>query len=52
MDGVKLAAKDKKCEEDALVGKLSTLKGPQYTGTKAQYNKLHDDKETYTGVYA
>lgn len=26
--------------------------GPKLTGTKADYVKFHDDKSTYTGVYA
>ena len=26
--------------------------GPVFTGTKADYNKFHDDKSLYTGVYA
>ena len=25
---------------------------PQFKGTKAEYVKFHDDKSTYTGVYA
>lgn len=30
---------------------LKELKGPVYHGTKTSYNKLHDDKKSYTGVY-
>ncbi len=26
--------------------------GPKFKGTKAEYVKFHDDKTTYTGVYA
>ena len=29
-----------------------TVDGPSNTGTKAEYNKFYDDKETYTGAYA
>ena len=32
--------------------KLKSSKGPKFKGTKAQNVKLHDDKNTYTGVYA
>ena len=35
-----------------LVTKLGGQKGPAYAGTKAEYNKFHDDKSLYTGVYA
>ena len=51
VDGIKHAAKEKNCEFDALVSKISQLKGPNFVGTKAQYTKFHDDKTTYTGVY-
>jgi hypothetical protein len=39
-------------ESSSLIEKLSSQKGPNYEGTKAVYNKLHDDKSQYTGVYA
>ena len=29
-----------------------TVDGPSNTGTKAEYNKFYDDKESYTGAYA
>lgn len=32
--------------------KLCSSKGPKFKGTKAQNVKLHDDKSSYTGVYA
>lgn len=51
VEGVKLAAKDKKCEVVLLSEKISMLKGPNFKGTKPEYNKFHDDKDLYTGVY-
>lgn len=46
-----MAAKEKQCEYDVLANKLASLKGPNFKGTKAEYTKFHDDKNTYTGVY-
>jgi len=34
-----------------LVDPIIKLEGPSYKGTKVSYNKLHDDKDSYTGVY-
>lgn len=44
-------ARKKLFDTDELVEKICSLQGPKYKGTKAQYNKLHDDKANYTGVY-
>lgn len=51
-DGVRLAAEKKKSDVSAVCGILGASTGPKLNGTKAQNVKLHDDKETYTGVYA
>lgn len=51
VDGVRLAAQEKKCDYDILASKLASLKGPNFKGTKAEYTKFHDDKGTYTGVH-
>ena len=37
---------------DFIKGKIAKAGGPQFEGTKADYVKFHDDKDTYTGVYA
>ncbi len=37
---------------EKIAKKLSDSKGPVLKGTKADYVKFHDDKTTYTGVYA
>ena len=41
-----------KMDVSSLKDKISQQKGPAYHGTKTDYNKLHDDKSQYTGVYA
>ena len=48
---VQFAAKKGISEADctALIVKAG---GPKYEGTKADFVKFHDDKSTYTGVYA
>mmetsp|Transcript_10819 Transcript_10819/g.15126 ORF Transcript_10819/g.15126 Transcript_10819/m.15126 type:complete len:149 (+) Transcript_10819:79-525(+) len=38
--------------KDDVSEKIIAAGGPKYEGTKADYNKFHDDKSTYTGVYA
>lgn len=35
-----------------MVDQICSVGGPIFTGTKAKKVKLHDDKSTYTGVYA
>ena len=37
---------------DALCGQVCKVGGPIFQGTKAAKVKFHDDKSTYTGVYA
>ena len=49
---LELLAPKLKMEVDALKDKIAKQKGPDYHGTKAEYNKFHDDKSQYTGVYA
>ena len=38
--------------KEALIEHILSHGGPTYHGTKADYVKFHDDKSTYTGVYA
>ena len=45
-------AKRKGTTKEAIEGKISGHGGATYSGTKADYVKFHDDKSTYTGVYA
>lgn len=45
-------SKKKKVGVDDIKAKIVSAGGPQFTGTKADYVKFHDDKTTYTGVYA
>ena len=49
---LELAAAKKGTTKDALVQKIIAHGGATYAGTKADYVKFHDDKSTYTGVYA
>lgn len=51
LQGIALAAEEKKVSAEVFAEKLSLLHGPEYHGTKAQHTKLHDDKTLYTGVY-
>ena len=51
-EGVRLAAERKKVEVSIICEKLAGGSGPVLNGTKAQYVELHDNKDTYTGVYA
>lgn len=45
-------AKKKKVESSVIIEKIISSGGPHFEGTKADYVKFHDDKSTYTGVYA
>ena len=47
-----LVVAKKKITLPELLAKASTAGGPKFKGTKADYVKFHDDKNTYTGVYA
>ena len=46
-----MAAK-KGVSEDELSKAIIASGGPHFQGTKAEFNKFHDDKSLYTGVYA
>eukprot|EP00891_Asterochloris_glomerata_P001381 jgi/Astpho2/1381/Aster-x1007 len=37
---------------DDIKSKLTAAEGPQTNATQADYVKFHDDKSTFTGVYA
>ncbi|KAK9915478.1 hypothetical protein WJX75_009754 [Coccomyxa subellipsoidea] len=47
-----LVAAKKKIDKDELEKKLLASEGPKTQATKADFVKFHDDKSTYTGVYA
>ncbi len=49
---VPLVAQKRKISEHQLLERCSKVQGKVLTGTVASYNKFHDDKSTYTGVYA
>lgn len=51
MKGLELAADERKCSLDDICDALAKLHGPEFKGTKAEYNKFHDDKALYTGVH-
>jgi hypothetical protein len=51
-EGLNLAAKKKGVDMDAITALIVKNGGPKFTGTKTDYVKFHDDKSTYTGVYA
>ena len=51
-EGVRLAAERKKVDLAVICEKLAASTGPRLQGTKAQKVELHDNKSTYTGVYA
>jgi len=43
---------DKEASYTKVLQTVAAASGPQSSGTKADYNKFHDDKSQYTGVYA
>ena len=45
-------AKRKGTTAESIQNAIKSHGGATYTGTKADYVKFHDDKTTYTGVYA
>lgn len=51
---LELAAPKLGMTKDAIASKIATAcsQGPKLHGTKAGFVKFHDDKSTYTGVYA
>lgn len=51
-EGVRHAAEKKKVDVATLCEKLAASIGPKLHGTKTQHVELHDNKDTYTGVYA
>lgn len=52
--GLEAAATKKGVTYDDVANKIlaELAEGPKFAGTKADYVKFHDDKSTYTGVYA
>ena len=51
-EGIHQMAAKKGISEAELESIIVQTGGPHFHGTKAQSVKLHDDKSTYTGVYA
>ncbi len=49
---LELAAVKKGVTKEDLIQKIIATGGPKFAGTKADNVRLHDDKSTYTGVYA
>eukprot|EP00920_Eleutheroschizon_duboscqi_P025840 GHVT01063833.1.p1 GENE.GHVT01063833.1~~GHVT01063833.1.p1 ORF type:complete len:218 (-),score=15.09 GHVT01063833.1:670-1323(-) len=49
---LKLIAEKKKLPLFKIVEQVQSAKGPQFVGTTADAVRFHDDKSTYTGVYA
>jgi hypothetical protein len=48
-----LFAQEKKCPEGEVLAQVAACKGPRRNSTTIpEFTRLHDDKETYTGVYA
>ena len=50
--GCQQIAAKKGITTDELIEHAGAAGGPKFTGTKADFVKFHDDKTTYTGVYA
>jgi hypothetical protein len=51
-NAVKEIASKKGTDFETVAAAITKSGGPSFTGTKADYVKFHDDKSTYTGVYA
>ena len=51
-NGVAHFATKKGVSADDVSKQICSTGGPKFAGTKADTVKLHDDKSTYTGVYA
>jgi hypothetical protein len=52
LKGLEMIAEKKGATADDVQGAILAVGGPQFQGTEAGYNKFHDDKNLYTGVYA
>ena len=50
--GIDNIASKKGMSAEQVIEHIVQAGGPHFQGTKAQHVKLHDDKTTYTGVYA
>jgi hypothetical protein len=49
---IHMFAEKKRCKPNAIMEQIACLRGPSVSGTIADGNRFHDDKSTYTGVYA
>lgn len=52
VEAVKLIADKKKKSVDEVIASITGGAGPTTNATQAEFVKFHDDKSTYTGVYA
>lgn len=52
VSGCKELAKKRGEDYGEMMTRVVAAGGPKFKGTKADYVKFHDDKTTYTGVYA
>lgn len=52
VEALRLIAEKKKKSFDAVCETVIGASGPTTNATRAEYVKFHDDKSTYTGVYA
>ena len=50
-EGITHMSAKKGISADDLKAAICSAGGPQFSGTKAEANKFHDDKNLYTGVY-
>ncbi|KAF4642269.1 p25-alpha family protein [Toxoplasma gondii] len=51
-DALKLVAEKKKASADQIVTKIAASEGgPIFVGTNTEHVRLHDDKDTYTGIH-
>jgi DNA-binding phage protein len=51
-NGVSQIATKKGVSAEDVSNHICSTGGPKFAGTKADFVKFHDDKSTYTGVYA
>jgi hypothetical protein len=52
LTALELLAKDRKLPEGEALARVASCTGPRRNSTTPEYTRLHDDKDTYTGVYS
>jgi len=50
-EAIRLVAVKKGVPTHAVQAKVASSSGPQLKGTKTEYSRFHDDKESYTGMH-